>query len=167
MKIRIHGYVAESYVDGPGIRFALFTQGCRHHCPGCHNPQTHDFAKGFEIDNDEIVQLMLKDPLLDGLTLTGGDPLEQIDACLDLVKKVKQYNYSIIIYTGYIYEDIIEKSKNNQNLNELLHYIDYIIDGPFILSLKDLELNYCGSKNQRIIDVQQSLKEEDIVISSL
>ena len=169
MKLNINNYISESYVDGPGIRFTVFTQGCIHNCPGCHNPQTHDFNKGVYFDNEKIVELMNKNPLIEGLTLSGGDPLMQIDECLDLAKMVKNQdkNYDIVLYTGYTFEQIIEMGKNNDNLMELLKYIDYLIDGPFILKLRDLELNYCGSSNQRVIDVQKTLKENKIIIADI
>ncbi len=169
MKLKINNYISESYVDGPGIRFTVFTQGCIHNCPGCHNPQTHDFNKGVYFDNEKIVELMNKNPLIEGLTLSGGDPLMQIDECLDLAKMVKNQdkNYDIVLYTGYTFEQIIEMGKKNDNLMELLKYIDYLIDGPFILKLRDLELNYCGSSNQRVIDVQKTLKENKIIIADI
>ena len=169
MKLKINNYISESYVDGPGIRFTVFTQGCIHNCLGCHNPQTHDFNKGVYFDNEKIVELMNKNPLIEGLTLSGGDPLMQIDECLDLAKMVKNQdkNYDIVLYTGYTFEQIIEMGKNNDNLMELLKYIDYLIDGPFILKLRDLELNYCGSSNQRVIDVQKTLKENKIIIADI
>lgn len=169
MKLKINNYISESYVDGPEIRFTVFTQGCIHNCPGCHNPQTHDFNKGIYFDNEKIVELMNKNPLIEGLTLSGGDPLMQIDECLDLAKMVKNQdkNYDIVLYTGYTFEQIIEMGKNNDNLMELLKYIDYLIDGPFILKLRDLELNYCGSSNQRVIDVQKTLKENKIIIADI
>ena len=169
MKLKINNYISESYVDGPGIRFTVFTQGCIHNCPGCHNPQTHDFNKGIYFDNEKIVELMNRNPVIEGLTLSGGDPLMQIDECLDLAKMVKNQdkNYDIVLYTGYTFEQIIEMGKNNDNLMELLKYIDYLIDGPFILKLRDLELNYCGSSNQRVIDVQKTLKENKIIIADI
>ena len=165
MKIRINNYINESYVDGPGIRFSVFTQGCPHHCKGCHNPQTHDFYQGKEIETDELVQKMLKNPLLDGITLSGGEPFLQVDACLDLLKKLLQANptYDVIAYTGYLMEDLLKRSQTEKNLKELLSLIDYVIDGPFILELRDLDLDFMGSKNQRIIDSKQSILENKII----
>lgn len=159
MKIKINNYIAESYVDGPGIRFTLFTQGCPHRCKGCHNPATHDFDKGKEIDIQTIVDEMVKNPLLDGITLSGGEPFCQIVPCLELVKLLKHTNpsYDIIAYTGYTMEQLLETAKKDNQLHELLSLIDYIVDGPFILELRDLELDFMGSRNQRIIDSKQSL----------
>ena len=103
MKIKINNYINESYVDGPGIRFTLFTQGCPHHCLGCHNPQTHDFNQGIEMETQDIVNKMVKNPLLDGITISGGEPFCQIEGCLDLLKRLQQVhlNYDVIVYTGY------------------------------------------------------------------
>lgn len=165
MKIRIHDYIQESYVDGPGIRFTLFVQGCPHHCEGCHNPQTHAFDGGKEIDTQEIVDKMLKNPLIDGLTLSGGEPFSQVNACLVLIKQLKQANssYDVVVYTGYTFEQLLEWGQKAPHVIELLSNIDYLIDGPFILSQRDLELDFRGSRNQRILNARQSLKEHKAV----
>ena len=165
MKIRINHYINESYVDGPGIRFSVFTQGCPHHCKGCHNPQTHDFSLGKEIETDILVQKMLKNPLLEGITLSGGEPFCQVEACLDLLKKLHAANpsYDVIVYTGYLMEDLLKKSQKDSTLYEFLTYIDYVIDGPFVLELRDLDLDFRGSKNQRIIDAKQSVKQNKVI----
>jgi len=163
-KIRIAGIVNDSIVDGPGIRLAVFTQGCAHNCPGCHNPETHDFSKGYDEDIDKIIKMALQNPLLSGVTLTGGDPLYQIDACLELAYKLSGHGLSLIVYTGFTWEEIMKPRKENENLDRLLHEVDYIIDGPFHLEERDISLRFRGSTNQRIIDVKKSLHENQMVL---
>ncbi len=164
--MKISGIIEESIVDGPGIRFVIFFQGCTHNCYKCHNPETHDINKGKEMSVDEIINKIKNVPLTDGVTLSGGDPLMQIDDCLELCKKIKkELNLNIIVYTGYTYEQIIKMTK--PQYKELFNYIDYLIDGPFIYDLLDLSLKYKGSSNQRIIDIKQTLQEGKIITSDL
>lgn len=160
--IRIAGLVSDSVVDGPGIRYAIFTQGCDHGCKGCHNPQTHDFNEGTDVNIDKLINQIVKNPILSGVTLTGGDPFYQIDASLELAYKLKSFGINIIAYTGYTYEELLEMKEDNPNLDRLLHNIDVLIDGPFIEEEKDLSLRFRGSKNQRVIDVQNSIKKHHI-----
>lgn len=155
MKIRISGLIQESIVDGPGLRFVIFMQGCVLNCKNCHNPQTHNLTGGYEIDTDEIIQTICENPLLDGVTISGGEPFLQEKQLIPLIKKIKQHNLSTIVYTGYTFE----KLKNK----DLLNYIDYLIDGPYIEELKSLSLMYRGSSNQRFIDVQQSLLTNKVI----
>ena len=114
--IRIAGVYRESIVDGPGIRFSIFSQGCRHNCEGCHNPETHDFKGGYDCDIDKIVEEILKNPLLDGVTFTGGDPMFQTEGFYLLAKKIKEKrnDLNILIYTGYTYEELLEISKEDE-----------------------------------------------------
>lgn len=165
MKIRIAGYVKESIVDGPGIRFTIFSQGCYFNCKGCHNPQTHDITAGREIEIDELIELLILSPLSRGLTITGGEPFLQLDALLELIIKAKPYVNNIIVYTGYTYEELINLSINNKIYLEILTRIDYLIDGKFLIEEKDLTLQFRGSRNQRIIDMSKSSKNH-IVIKS-
>ena len=162
MKIRIAGTVNDSIVDGPGLRYAVFTQGCSHHCPGCHNPETHDFSGGHEEDTDALIARMLKNPLLSGLTLSGGDPLEQSAPCLELAKAAHAHNLNVWAYTGYTWEYLLDE--NDPDRMALLQEVDVLVDGPFLLDQRSLELNYCGSKNQRLIDVPASLTQGKIVL---
>ncbi len=106
-KIRIAGIIKESIVDGPGIRFVVFTQGCKHDCSGCQNPDTHQFDKGEIVEVDEIINQIKRNPLLDGITLSGGEPFEQAEVCADIGKKVKEFGHSVMTYTGYTYEYIL------------------------------------------------------------
>ena len=162
MKIRIAGTVNDSIVDGPGLRFSVFTQGCPHHCPGCHNPETHDPMGGREADTEEIIAKMKKNPLLSGLTLSGGDPMMQPAACAEIAKAAHASGLNVWTYTGYTWEKLMEE--NDPDRMELLRQSDVLVDGPFILAQRSLELDFCGSKNQRLIDVAASLKAGSIVI---
>ena len=159
MKIRIAGTVNDSVVDGPGIRYTVFFQGCHHNCFGCHNPQTHSVDGGYEIDTDEIIKEIRNNPLLDGITLSGGEPLLQVEGAGELARICRENGLNVICYTGFTYEKIF----GIKNIGLLLPYIDYLVDGKFENDLRDLSLKYRGSKNQRIIDVQKSLIQESIV----
>ncbi len=163
MKIRVAGVVNDSIVDGPGFRLAVFTQGCRHACPGCHNPETHDFSKGQEMDTSEIIEKMRTNPLLDGLTLTGGDPFEQADACRALAEAARAMGLSVWAYTGYTFEEVLEDPVKRA----LARACDVLVDGRFVLAERTLELRFRGSRNQRIIDVERSLQEGHAVICDL
>lgn len=153
MKLRVAGIIEESIVDGPGIRLVVFTQGCKHNCIGCHNPETHSFTGGKLIDIDSIVHMVKSNPLLDGITLSGGEPFEQVKECAILAKKVKELGLSVVTYTGYTFEEILK----DRNLRELLIYTDILIDGKFDIRKKSLILKFRGSTNQRIIDVKKYL----------
>lgn len=145
--LRVAGIVDESIVDGPGVRLVVFTQGCSHSCPGCHNPETHDFAGGYDIDIEDILSKVKENPLLDGITLSGGDPFEQAEACSELARRAKEQGYNIVAYTGYTLEKLL---RNKKHIN-LLEYIDILIDGRFEIDKLDLTLPFRGSSNQRII----------------
>lgn len=167
-KIRIAGYVDDSIVDGPGIRFTIFTQGCAHHCFNCHNPETWAFDKGKDVDIDELISKIKRNPLLQGITLSGGDPLYQVNACLELVKKVKELNsdLDIIIYTGFTFEELADNFKKNNDLLSLLKLSDILIDGKYEDSLRDLTLRFRGSSNQRVINLKKTFLEEKIVLEN-
>ncbi|OQB14887.1 MAG: Pyruvate formate-lyase 1-activating enzyme [Firmicutes bacterium ADurb.Bin193] len=153
--IRVSGIVPESIVDGPGIRYTVFTQGCHHDCPGCHNPQTHDANGGYDISIEEILKDIDKNPLLDGITLTGGEPLLQAEKLVPLAKAVKERGLSVVTYSGYTFEEI----QNNDAFLKLMKYTDILVDGRYEKDLRSLDLLFRGSSNQRIIDVQSSLKQ--------
>lgn len=168
MKIRLAGIVNESIVDGPGFRFALFTQGCPHHCKGCHNPQTHDFEGGYIADTDDFLDMITNDPLLDGVTFSGGEPFCQCEPLADLAEKIKSVDggrLNVISYTGYTFEYLMEHKIEIKDCERLLNCLDYLVDGKFIEEQKSLELKFRGSKNQRFIDVQKSLKEGRAVVT--
>lgn len=162
MKIRIAGTVNDSIVDGPGLRFTVFTQGCPHGCPGCHNPETHDPQGGHEEDTQEIIQKMKKNPLLSGLTLSGGEPLLQCEACLELALAAHQMGLNVWVYSGYTWEKLM--AENAPERLKLLSTIDVLVDGPFLKEKRSLELEFCGSSNQRLIDVPASLRQQRVVL---
>ena len=156
MQLRIADLVNDSIVDGPGIRFTIFTQGCPHHCPGCHNPQTHDSQGGQWIDIDAIYQKIAANPLLDGLTLSGGDPFEQPAPLAALCARVRTLGLNIWAYTGYTWEALQARPADDP-VHALLAQLDVLVDGPFILAQRSLEIPFRGSTNQRLIDVPRSL----------
>ncbi len=158
MLIRLSGLVPESFVDGPGIRFTIFTQGCPHRCFGCHNPETHDFNGGRMADVDRILNKIIENPLIKGVTFSGGEPFSQPEPLAYLAKMLKERNYHVMSYSGYTFEQLYDMGRENGNIRELLHNIDILVDGPFILSERSLELRFRGSRNQRIIDVHKSLE---------
>lgn len=154
MKLRIAGTVNDSIVDGPGFRFAVFTQGCPHHCPGCHNPQTHDFAGGRDADTEEILAQIRKNLLLDGLTLTGGEPFCQGAACTELAKGAHTAGLNVWSYSGYTFEELLH---GDDAQRMLLENIDVLVDGRFLVERRTLECRFRGSDNQRLVDVPKSL----------
>ena len=158
MKIRIAGIVEESFVDGSGIRFAIFFQGCVRNCFNCHNPETHDLNGGKIFDTQEIFDKIKKNPLLTGITLSGGEPFLQIEPANELAKSAKKIGLNVWCYTGYNFENL------TQNAQEFLQNIDVLVDGEYVDDLRDLELNFCGSSNQRIIDVKKSLQAGKVVL---
>lgn len=163
MEIRLAGEItAESIVDGEGIRTVIWTQGCRHNCPECHNPITHDFDGGFLREVTDVCEEIKNIPLQDGITLSGGDPLEQIEACLEIVKFAKSINLNIWCYTGYTMEALLKRCPKEPLLKELLGNIDVLVDSPFIIKLKSYNVPFRGSTNQRIIDSKKSVKENKI-----
>lgn len=159
--IRIASLVDDSIVDGPGIRFTIFMQGCPHKCVGCHNPETHDMMGGYSETIENIISKIKNNPLCFGVTISGGEPFAQKEELLELVKEIKNINKNIVIYTGYIYEDLLKK--NDSTINEILKNIEYLVDGPFILSKRDLTLTFRGSQNQRFIDVKKTNLENKVI----
>lgn len=158
--MKLCGIEMDSIVDGPGIRMTIFFQGCPHHCEGCHNPETWDYdAECIEMGVSEILELFDNDPILAGITLSGGEPLSprNFKEIFELVKEIKKRNKNIWIYTGYTIEKLLEKYPNLKE--DLFPYVDVIVDGPFVLKERDLLLDFKGSKNQRLIDVSKYLSK--------
>lgn len=162
MRISLSGVTGDSIVDGPGLRLTIFTQGCLHHCPGCHNPQTHDPEGGSWADTEDILAAAAENPLLDGITLSGGDPFLQPVPCLALAEGAHKIGLNVWTYTGYTWEALWEE--NAPEKIALLKETDVLVDGPFLLAERSLELRFCGSRNQRLIDVKKSLAEGKVVL---
>ncbi|WP_288666779.1 anaerobic ribonucleoside-triphosphate reductase activating protein [Anaerotignum faecicola] len=162
MRISLSGVTGDSIVDGPGLRLTIFTQGCLHHCPGCHNPQTHDPEGGSWADTEDILAAAAENPLLDGITLSGGDPFMQPVPCLALAEGAHKIGLNVWTYTGYTWEALLEE--NDAEKLALLKETDVLVDGPFLLAERSLELRFCGSRNQRLIDVKKSLAEDKVVL---
>ena len=160
--LRIAGVIRESIVDGPGLRFVVFTQGCTHACEGCRNPATHALDGGYEITSDRILTEFFKNPLLKGITLSGGEPFLQAHDLVPIAQAVKEGKKDVVIYTGYTLEAL--RAMNNDDVNELLSYCDVLVDGPFILAQRDLTLTFKGSRNQRIIDMNETRRQGSIVL---
>ena len=152
-KLRVNGIVQESIVDGPGIRYVIFVQGCPHGCEGCHNPQTHPFDGGYEADEAEIIAQIAENPLLKGVTMSGGEPFCQAAPLARIAKAVREMGKTVVTYSGYTYEQLIEMAKEDEGTAQLLKYTNTLIDGPFILKERDLTLQFRGSRNQRIIEL--------------
>ncbi|MDF3004583.1 MAG: anaerobic ribonucleoside-triphosphate reductase activating protein [Oscillospiraceae bacterium] len=165
--IRLAGVVRESIVDGPGIRLTVFVQGCPHHCPGCHNPDTHDSLGGYDCTLQKILDAFDADPLLRGVTLSGGEPFEQADGLLPLAQAICQRGKDVVAYSGYTFEELLEKGKQEPAVIELLSLCCLLVDGRFVKAQRDLSLRFRGSRNQRLIDPQQSLKTGISVLSEL
>lgn len=159
MTIRIADIVQDSIVDGRGIRMTIFTQGCPHHCRGCHNPHTHDPSGGREATVSEIIDQMRSNPLLDGITFSGGEPFEQREAVEYIAHEAHRLGLDVWCYTGWTWEEIMLDPVKRR----MLAYIDVLVDGRFILAQRSLELRWRGSKNQRVIDVPESLFNDKII----
>jgi anaerobic ribonucleoside-triphosphate reductase activating protein len=149
--MKIASTTSGSIVDGPGMRFTVFVQGCRHHCPGCHNPQTHPFDGGREVSVEELHAMFFSDPLITGLTLSGGDPMEQAAECAQLAALAKSGGHNVWTYTGYTYEQLL--AEGDPDRLSLLEQTDVPVDGPFILKEKSYDALFRGSRNQRLIDL--------------
>ena len=161
--IRLSGIAYESLVNGPGIRRVFFSQGCKHNCKGCFNPDTHDFNGGENRNMDELTESVLDNPMIKGVTFSGGDPLEQAEKFAYMAKAFKNNNLNIWCYTGYTYEYIREHKDENNGWNELLNNIDVLVDGKFEEENMQEGLKFRGSTNQRIIDIKESLNHGKIV----
>ena len=152
----LSGIVSDSIVDGPGIRTTIFSQGCPHHCEGCHNPETWDFGCGTQIPVEAVVDIVRSNPLCRGVTFSGGEPFAQAAGFAKLAKLLKTQGYEVASYSGYTFEQLLSGSEDQK---ALLSAIDILIDGPFLLAEKSLEIAFRGSRNQRILDVKKSLAE--------
>lgn len=164
LRLRIAGIETESIVDGPGIRLTVFTQGCPHHCPHCHNSKTHDPAGGHFVNLSEILELLEQNTLLDGVTFSGGEPFAQAAELVPLAREIKELGYHLTIYSGYTYERLRNHPDAHPAWLELLTFADLLVDGPFVYAQRTLDAAFKGSANQRLIDVQASLSVGRVVL---
>lgn len=164
-QIRLAAYLQpDSIVDGEGIRTVIWTQGCPHHCLGCHNPKTHDFDGGVMVDLKEVYEIIDSLEGQDGITFSGGDPFVQPKECALIAKYAKTKGYNIWCYTGYTFEELLRLSKLKPEIMDFLKEIDVLVDGKFVLSKKDYTMKFAGSSNQRILDIPESLKQKKPII---
>lgn len=163
MDIRISGTVSESIVDGPGFRYTIFVQGCPHNCPGCHNPQTHDFEGGRIFDTDELFRECVDDPLNKGVTFSGGEPFSQAKELYELGKRFKERGYDLWCYTGWTMKELWKMAESEYYVGKLMSIIDVLVDGRFIEERKTLALPFRGSENQRLINMKMTLKENMVI----
>ena len=148
--LRVVDIVDGTSVDGPGLRTSIYFAGCDHRCPGCHNPSTWDFSAGYDMTVDQLMRRIIDNDF--NVTFSGGDPLYQLHPLTTLARAIKAAGKTIWCYTGFIYEDLLADSR----FDEILSLIDVLVDGPFILALRDTDLRFRGSSNQRIISLRNA-----------
>ncbi len=161
--LNLAGITGDSIVDGPGIRTTVFCQGCPHHCPGCHNPETWEFGQGTDMDEETVLEIIRSNPLCHGVTFSGGEPFSQAAAFAKLGRMLKERGYEVASYSGYTFEQLLAGTADQRAMLETL---DVLIDGPFLLAERSLELNFRGSKNQRVINVPESLRAGEAVLET-
>ncbi len=153
--LELAGLVRDSIVDGPGLRTVFFSQGCPHHCPGCHNPETWPFSGGTPMEEEALFDIVRANPMCRGVTFSGGEPFAQAEGFARLGRMLKEAGYEVASYTGYTFEQLL---KGTEAQRALLETLDVLIDGPFLLGERTLEISFRGSRNQRILNVPESLK---------
>jgi len=156
----LSGISLDSIVDGPGIRVCVFGQGCPHRCPGCHNPETWEFGCGTPMEEETVMDIVRSNPLCRGVTFSGGEPFAQAEGFARLARLLKAEGYEVAAYSGYTFEQLLAGTPAQR---DLLETIDVLIDGPFRLEERSLELSFRGSRNQRILDVKASLAQGQAV----
>ena len=155
---------SDSIVDGPGLRTVIWTQGCAHHCPECQNPQTWDFNGGGLVPISDVLEAIDELEYQTGITFSGGDPMYQPEACTEIATYCREKGYNIWVYTGFTFEELQEMAKTKPIYHEFLLNIDVLVDGRFRIEERDLSLLFRGSRNQRLIDVQETLKMGKVVL---
>lgn len=153
--LRVAGTVAESVADGPGIRYVIFVQGCPRSCPGCHNPQTQPLDGGTEMTAEEILGQIRRDPLISGVTFSGGEPFLQAEALAAIARECHQLGLSVMTYSGWTFEELV--AGKNSAWNQLLAETDVLVDGPYRQELRSFSTKFRGSSNQRLVNVALSL----------
>lgn len=153
--LRLSGCLEDSIVDGPGMRYVVFTQGCPHQCVGCHNPQTHGFEGGYIADTDAIMREIAGNPLTSGVTFSGGEPFCQATALCELGERIKAIGKNIVIYSGYTFEELLQIGEGSPDTLRLLRMSDLLVDGKYVEAERDLTLTFRGSRNQRIIKLKE------------
>lgn len=166
LTVRLAGTIPHSTVNGPGVRYVLFFQGCRHHCRDCQNPETWDFSGGTELPVTDITEELRNTRYIDGITLSGGDPLCQPEAAAEIARRAKEYGLSVWCYTGYTWEALLSGAAGESAL-AALQWIDVLVDGPFLPEEKTEQALYRGSGNQRLIDLPRSLEEHKVHMVTL
>jgi anaerobic ribonucleoside-triphosphate reductase activating protein len=168
MSIRLASSLqTDSIVDGNGIRTVIWTQGCAHRCPGCHNPETHDFSGGCEFSIEQIKTEISALELQEGITFSGGDPFYQPEACAEIAAYAKSIGLNIWCYTGFTFEALLSMAEKNTAIMDFMENIDIMVDGPFQIAKRSYSLKFRGSHNQRVIDVKQSLASHEVVLANL
>ncbi|WP_116115654.1 4Fe-4S single cluster domain-containing protein [Austwickia chelonae] len=156
--MRIAGRVQDSIVDGPGLRYVVFAQGCDLSCAGCHNPQSQPFDTGSVVDVDLLIAEMRENPLTCGLTLSGGEPTRQAGPAARLALAAKEQGLNVWCYSGYRVEHLLRRARTEPELGELLPLVDVLVDGPFVVARRSLSLRWRGSTNQRLVDLPTTLE---------
>ncbi|MGL5647335.1 MAG: anaerobic ribonucleoside-triphosphate reductase activating protein [Clostridium sp.] len=162
--IRLAGIAYESLVNGPGMRRVFFSQGCKHNCKGCFNPDTHSFLGGEEMEMDDLIKDVLENPILKGVTFSGGDPIERAEEFSYMAKKFKEHGLSVWSFTGYKVEYLLENLDEMKGVRSFLENIDVLIDGKFEKDLMEDGLKFRGSSNQRIIDMKETLRQSKVIL---
>jgi len=162
--LRVASIMEESIVDGPGMRLVVFFQGCRHNCPGCHNPDTHAMDGGYLVSDMEILNRALRNPMLRGITFSGGEPFLQASVIATLAQEARIAGLDIVTYTGFTFEQIMAHRDLDDGFIALLNATDILVDGLFIQELRTLDQPFIGSKNQRIINVPATLNNNEIIV---
>jgi anaerobic ribonucleoside-triphosphate reductase activating protein len=164
--LRLAGIKRDCIVDGPGLRLSIYTQGCFHRCPGCHNPETQDPGGGSPVQVAALVDLIDSCSGLDGITISGGEPFEQPQPVSVLASAVIERGLNLVLYSGYNFEKLLLMSQSNRHISNILNCGWLLIDGPFIMSERDLTIAFRGSRNQRIIDLPGSLQSNQVLLWS-
>jgi len=164
--MKLSGITPESLVDGPGLRYVIFTQGCHHQCPHCQNPETWETNAGKEFTVRQIIRMMKRQKkTIRGVTFSGGEPFLQAVELAETAAAAHKMGWDVVTYTGFTYEELIQLiNDGNTGAEALLSETDILIDGKYIHKLRTIELPFRGSSNQRVIDAAKTRKTGRIVL---